>query len=66
MSGRESLITLLAIAAAWLMVQVMIAVRAWRAHVRQARADEQVHLEALQRRGWRTLQRRKELPEDLQ
>jgi type VI protein secretion system component VasK len=40
-------------------------IRTWRAWRRQRRADEQLRLELLQRRGWRELQRRNLLDREI-
>lgn len=63
MSGRESLITVGAIAAAWAIAQLLVWIRAWRAHRIAQRAEEQLQLELRARRGWRALQRM--YPEDI-
>jgi hypothetical protein len=44
---------------------VAIWIRTWRQWRRDQRADEQVRLEMLQRRGWRELQRRKLLDREM-
>lgn len=64
MSGRESLITVAVIVASWVLAQLLVWIRAWRAIRRERRAEEQLQLEMRARRGWRVLQRM--YPEDLQ
>lgn len=61
MIDRETMITVGAIAASWALAQLLVWIRARRAH----RAEQQLRTDMQMRRGFRTLQRRGWAPKDL-
>jgi hypothetical protein len=60
-SGRESLITVGAIAGGWALVQLMVWARAWREIRRERQLEQQRQTDMQMRRGFRELQRRGDL-----